>query len=327
MPVYGDPYVNQLGDSIARWAVDAAAAAVLYLFHFISRPTDTIFAVVTPAYNRVLAMSLLVAGGVIAVALMERILGGDRGAGGEVVVRTVAACAAAMVGLPLMRYGVGYADLIATTWNGDVVGGASTLVNQVGPAYHTGGGQALGSTLGLFIAAFLTVLLAVLVHLELVLRAALLALTTTLLPLACIAAIWPRLTGMLTHMVGFLIALLLSKFVVATAVYLGFAMVVQAYATGPDATGALLTGLATLTAAVLAPVVLFQGIRFAEPGVAHATRGFMFSGGRGVGAAGRVAARQLSRVGSHGRRGAPQHDAPFAGGSADLAEPAGGRFD
>ena len=282
MPVYGDPYVNQLGDSIARWAVDAAAAAVLYLFHFISQPTDTIFAVVTPAYNRVLAMSLLLAGGVIAVALIERILGGGRGAGPEVVIRTVAACAAAMVGLPLMRYAVGDADLIATVWNGDVVGGASTLVNQVGPAYHAGSGQAFGSALGLFVAAFLTVLLAVLVHLELVLRAALLALTTTMLPLACISAIWPRLTGTLTHMVGFLVALLLSKFVVATAVYLGFAMVVQAYSADPDATSTLLIGLATLTAAVLAPVVLFQGVRFAEAGAAHATRGFVFAAARGT---------------------------------------------
>ena len=282
MPVYGDQYVNQLGDSIARWAADAAAASVLYLFHFMAQPTDPIMSVVTPAYNRVLAMALLMAGSVIAFALMERVLGGDRGSGAEVVARTVAACAAAMVGLPLMQYAIHYSDLLATVWNGDVVGGASTLVNQVGPAYHPGAGGAFGSAMGLFLAALLTVLLAIFVHLELVLRAALLALTTTLLPLACIAAIWPRMAGTLRHMLGFLMALLLSKFVVATAVYLGFSMVVEAYGSSPDATGALLTGLATLTAAALAPLVLVQGIRFAEAGAAHATRGFGFAAARGA---------------------------------------------
>lgn len=152
----------------------------------------------------------------------------------------------------------------------------------------------------MFVAAFLTVLLAVLVHLELVLRAALLALTTTLLPVACIAAIWPRLTGTLTHMVGFLIALLLSKFVVATAVYLGFAMVVQAYSVGPDSTSALLTGLATLTAAVLAPVVLFQGVRFAEAGAAHASRGFVVAAARGATGSTRAVGARL-RLGYFGR--------------------------
>jgi hypothetical protein len=301
VPVYGDPYVNQLGDSIARWAVDAAAAAVLYLFHFISQPTDTIFTVVTPAYNRVLAMSLLLAGGVIAVALMERILGGDRGAGAEVVIRTLAACAAAMVGLPLMRYAVGYSDLLATAWNSDVVGGASALLNQVGPAYHAASGQAFGSALGLFLTALLTVLLAIVVHLELVVRAALIALTTTMVPLVCVMAIWPRLAGTVRHMVGFLVALLLSKFVIATAVYLGFAMVVHAYSAGTDLTSALVTGLATLTMAALAPAILFQGIRFAEAGAAHATRGFMLGTGRGV-AAGVGHARIMAWTASRVRR-------------------------
>lgn len=289
-----DQYVNQLGDSFARWAMDAAAASILYLFQYISKPTDPIFDVLTPAYNRVLALSLLIAGAVIAFALMERIFGGDKGAGVTVVGRTLAACAAAMLGLPLMRYAVTYSDLIATVWNSDVYAGASQLVTGISPAFHVGAGQALGSTLGLFIAAFLIVLLAVLVHLELVLRAALLALTTTLLPLVCVMAIWPRLSRALTHMVGFILALLLSKFVVATAIYLGFAMVVHSYYMSPDPSVALLTGLATLTAAAFAPLVLVQGIRFAESGAAAATRGFSFGAGRTVTRVGTWGTRRLS---------------------------------
>jgi len=268
-----DQVVAQISGSIARAAVDAAGAAVLYLFTYISQPTEPIFATLSPAYNRVLAMSLLVVGAIAAFALVERILGGHRGAGPEVVVRTLAACAIAMVGLPLMRYAVGYADLLATVWNADVLAGGNSLLNRVGPAYHTGGGQAIGSALGLILAAVLTVLLAILVHIELVLRAALLVVTTTLLPLACVMAIWPRMAGTLTHMVGFLLALLLSKFVVATAVYLGFEMVVASVTANGDPTSALMTGLATLGAAAFAPLLLIQGIRFAEASAGHAARG------------------------------------------------------
>ena len=267
-----DQVVTHFADSVARWAVDAAAAAVVYLFQYISRPTEPIFTTLSPAYDRVLAMALLVVGAVAAFALIERILGGRRGAGPEVVVRTLAACAMAMVGLPLMRYAVGYADLLATVWNGDVLGAGNSLLNQVGPAYHASAGQALGSALGLILAAVLTVLLAILVHIELVLRAALLVVTTTLLPLACVMAIWPRMAGTLTHMVGFLLALLLSKFVVATAVYLGFEMVVQSVTVGGDPTSALMTGLATLAAAAFAPLLLIQGVRFAEASAGHAPR-------------------------------------------------------
>ena len=316
-----DQYVNQLGDSFARWAMDAAAASILYLFQYISKPTDPIFDVLAPAYNRVLALSLLIAGAVIAFALMDRVLGGDKGAGVTVVGRTLAACAAAMFGLPLMRYAVTYSDLIATVWNVDVYSGASKLVTGISPAFHSGSGPALGSALGLFIAAFLTVLLAVLVHLELVLRAALLALTTTLLPLVCVTAIWPRLSRALTHMLGFIVALLLSKFVVATAVYLGFAMVVHSYATSPDASVALLTGLATLTAAVFAPLVLVQGIRFAESGAAAATRGFSFGAGRTVTRAGTWGTRTLRGVQGVARTGASRTGQASAGAHAGPDEP------
>src|SRR5258708_40031643 len=108
-----DQVVAQISGSIARAAVDAAGAAVLYLFTYISQPTEPIFATLSPAYDRVLAMALLVVGAIAAFALVERILGGQRGAGPEVVVRTLAACASALAGRPLMPFPVRYADLPA----------------------------------------------------------------------------------------------------------------------------------------------------------------------------------------------------------------------
>lgn len=294
---YGDQLVTNLAESLAKLAMESATASVLYLFYFINKPTDVVFATITPAYNRVLALSLLIAGGVVAFALMERLMGGHKGAGAEVVVRTLAACSAAMLGLPLMRYAVYYADLLATVWNQDILGNAGSIVTQVGPVYQSGTTHALGSTLGLLLVAALTLLLAVLVHVELVLRSALIVLTTTLLPLACVMSIWPRLAGTLTHMVGFIVALLLSKFVVATACYLGYAMAVQGFQSGTDPSGALSTGIATLAAAALAPIVLLQGIRFAEAGAAHASRGFSFGVARGIGQLGTRLGRQLPQGG------------------------------
>lgn len=294
---YSDQIVNNWLESLARLAMDSASLSVLFLFKYINQPTDPVFVTIAPAYNRVLALSLLIAGGVIAFALMERLLGGRRGSGAEVIVRTLAACSAAMLGLSMMRYAVYYADLLATVWNNDVLSGANSVVSQVGPVYQAGTPHALGSTLGMIIVAGITLLLAVLVHVELVLRSALIVLTTTLLPLACIAAIWPRLAGTLTHMLGFIFALLLSKFLVATACYLGYAMVVQSFQSGSDPTGALSTGIATLAAAALAPVVLLQGIRFAEAGAAHASRGFSFGVARGIGSVGTRLSSQLPKVG------------------------------
>jgi hypothetical protein len=273
-----DPFVTSLTDGLARWAGEAAAAAILYLFHYISQPTDPVFATLTPVYNRILAMSLLIVGAVVAFALLERVLGGRRGAGAEVVLRTLLACGASMVGLALIRYAVNLSDLIATVWNSDVYLGANRLVGALTPARSPG--QAFGSALGLMLTAILTVFLAILVHIELILRAALLTLTTAFLPLACIAAIWPRLVGVVAHMLGFLVALLLSKFVMATAIYIGFAMVVQASMQSGDPTGALVTGVGTLIAAALSPLILFQGIRFAEASAGHAVRGFTLGAGR-----------------------------------------------
>jgi hypothetical protein len=90
---------------------------------------------------------------------------------------------------------------------------------------------------------------------------------------------------------------------VATAIYLGFAMLIRSYAGGSDPSAALLTGLATLTAAAFAPVVLVQGIRFAEAGGAHAARGFAAASLRtattaGGGLAPRLASLAATRTGA-----------------------------
>jgi hypothetical protein len=111
---------------------------------------------------------------------------------------------------------------------------------------------------------------------------------------------------------------------VATACYLGYAMVVQAFLSGSDQTGALSTGIATLAAAALAPAVLLQGIRFAEAGAAHAGRGFSFGVARGIGSVGSRVSRRLPRGAIRrvarpltSRRVARSHDSGSGSANAD----------
>src|SRR5207244_4914588 len=72
--------------------------------------------------------------------------------------------------------------------------------------------------------AMLISFLALVVYLELIVRAALILTITAFVPLVCVLAIWPRLAGGAVHLAEFVMGLLLSKFVVATAFFIGISM-------------------------------------------------------------------------------------------------------
>ena len=76
--------------------------------------TEPSFTAIGPAYNRMLAIALLLAGAFISAAVAERVLGGPKGAGWNVIPRTVAACMAAFAGLGVVEYLAHYASLMAT---------------------------------------------------------------------------------------------------------------------------------------------------------------------------------------------------------------------
>jgi hypothetical protein len=73
---------------------------------------------------------------------------------------------------------------------------------------------------------------------------------------------------------------LLSKFVVATAVFVGFTLVVQGVH-GPGAYGSnvMVMGIAVLAVAALAPLALFQGLRFGHHAGAPVARSWTFAAG------------------------------------------------
>jgi hypothetical protein len=80
-----DPYasaVEQYVVAVAQWAVADARAGLISLMSSFGSSTEPDFNSIAPVYNRVLAIALLVTGAIIAVALMERILGGTAASAG-----------------------------------------------------------------------------------------------------------------------------------------------------------------------------------------------------------------------------------------------------
>jgi len=228
-----------------------------------------------------LAISLLLLGAIVAMALVERIAWGSLGTGLALIPRVVAATFVAYAGLGVVKYLAGYAALLATVWSPDFTHLSKILIHSVAVSdavAQSGGSGSHVSTFGLIVTALTVSLLAVMVHLELIIRSALILTVTAFVPLVCVLSIWPRLAGAATQLASFMIGLLLSKFVVATAVYIGFRLVVVALVAPTDTDTTenwMASGVAVLLIAALSPLVLFQAVRIGHASAGQVARGWV----------------------------------------------------
>jgi hypothetical protein len=265
-----DQIVNQVGISVANWSTAMAVSSVKWLLASLGQSTEPDLAAIVPVYDRMLAISLLLVGGVIALALIERVGWGSLGTSLAVVPRVIAATFVAYTGLSLVKYVAGYAELLATAWSPDFNQLTDTLMRHVAASdaatlAATSGAHV--STFGLIVTALTLSCLTVVVHLELVVRSALILTITSFVPLVSVMSIWPRLAKAATTLSEFLIGLLLSKFVVATAVFVGFRLVVAALVSPTDTDTTenwMASGVAVLLIAAFSPVVIFTSLRFAH---------------------------------------------------------------
>jgi hypothetical protein len=306
-----DQWVNQIMISIANWSTAAAVASIQWLLTSLGQSTEPDLSVIVPIYDRMLAVAPLLLGTVMALALIERIAWGSLGAGLSLIPRVVAATFGAFAGLSIVKYIAGYAALLATTWTPDFKSLNSLLIHSVAVSDTVvahGGATHHVSTFALIATAIAVSSLTVLVHLELVVRSALILTVTAFVPLVCVLSIWPRLAGATTTLCEFLIGLLLSKFVVATVVYIGFRLVVVALTSTVDTDTTenwMASGFAVLLIAAFSPVVIFSALRFAHTSAGLVARGWagtavsMAPAGKFLGSA-RNALRPLTR--SAGRR-------------------------
>lgn len=273
--------VNSVTIAVANWSTAMAVASVRWLIASLGQSTEPDLTAIVPVYNRMLAISLLVLGAVVALALIERIAWSAQGTGLSLIPRVVAATFFAYSGLAAVKYVAGYAALLATAWTSDFGSLTATLMHSVAVSdavAQSGGAGPHVSSFGLIVTACTLSFLTVVVKLELAIRSALILTVTSFVPLIAVISIWPRLAGAATQLASFLVGLLFSKFVVATAVYVGFRLVVLALASPSDTDATenwMASGVAVLLIAALSPIAIFQAVKIGHASAGQVARGWV----------------------------------------------------
>jgi hypothetical protein len=264
-------YVNQIVQAISTWAIKDALWGISNLMHSFGDATEPDFTALVPIYNRVLAISLLILGAVVAFGIIERIFGGEHGLDLSVVPRVVGCVFFAYSGLAIVQYATVHAALLGHAWDKELSAASPNAIVSAGSVDPS---QIHLNVVALILMALLISFLALVVYLELIVRAALVLTITAFVPLVCVLAIWPRLAGGALHLAEFVIGLLLSKFVVATAFVVGLSLLPAVLGVAPHNGKAawMASGFAVLLITAISPVALFSGIKFAHGTAGRVTR-------------------------------------------------------
>src|SRR5438128_3443810 len=148
--------VNSMAVAIANWSTAMAVASVRWLIASLGQATEPDLAAIVPIYDRMLAISLLIVGAIIAMALIERIAWSAQGTGLSLIPRVIAACFFAYAGLSAVKYVAGYAALLATAWTPDFTNMSGALMHSVAVSdavAQSGGTGPHVSTFGLIVTA------------------------------------------------------------------------------------------------------------------------------------------------------------------------------
>ncbi len=257
-------YAAQIMQAITSWAIKDALWGISNLVHSFGDSTEPDFLALVPVYNRVLAISLLILGAVVAFGIIERIFGGQLGVGLAVVPRAVACVFFAYSGLAIVQYATVHAALLSHAWDKDLT---PALNSSLAAGTTVDPSQIHLNVVALILMALLISFLALVVYLELIVRAALVLTIAAFVPLVCVLAIWPRMAGGAVHMAEFMVGLLLSKFVVATAFVVGLSLLlpgVLGVAPNHGKADWMASGFAVLLITAISPVAIFAGIKFAH---------------------------------------------------------------
>src|SRR5438309_4739385 len=126
-----DQIVNQVGISVSNWSTAMAVESIKWLLASLGQSTEPDLAVIVPVYDRMLAISLLLTGGIVALALIERVAWGSLGTSLAIVPRVVAGTFFAYSGLSVVKYVAAYSALLATAWSPDFSKLTDTLLQHV----------------------------------------------------------------------------------------------------------------------------------------------------------------------------------------------------
>ncbi len=265
-------YAAQIVQAITQWAIKDALWGISNLMHSFGDATEPDFTALVPVYNRVLAISLLILGAVVAFGIVERIFGGQLGLDLSVVPRVILCVFFTYSGLAIVQYATVHAALLGHAWDKEL---SAANPNAVASAGSLDVSQIHLNVVALILMALLISFLALVVYLELIVRAALVLTITAFVPLVCVLAIWPRMAGGAVHLAEFVIGLLLAKFVVATAFVVGLSLLLPAVLGEAPNNGKadwMASGFAVLLITAVAPIALFQGIKFAHGAAGNVAR-------------------------------------------------------
>jgi hypothetical protein len=260
----GQSIVHSLFSVAVGWVAASMDWVYGELAAFLSKTSDpgTVGAVAVPEFRRLLIVAPVVA----VCAAIVTVLSGLRRGDGEFMVREMALAA------PIIVIGIGAAPALATLTlravdelcavaapnASNVVGAIAKRVDEV-PGGVPGFGALVLETAG--------VLGAVLLWFELVVRDAVLALLLALAPVVVAAGLWRPARRLAVRLVETFVAAALAKFVVVVALSMG--ALALAHGTG----FVLVTGVAVVLLAALAPFAVLRLVPLIELSAIHAVSG------------------------------------------------------
>jgi hypothetical protein len=270
----------------------------------------------------------------VLLAVIGELVAGDLGASAGRIIRDLCLAVLGMAATVVVAVKlVDLTDALSAAVLGGADGDAVRFLTGFGVGAHNTTAGFSTTVIGLVV-----VVAALLVWVELLIRSALIYLLVALAPLAFAAMTWPAARVVLRRTLELLVAIIVSKFVIAVALAVGAAALGGAGEHDPGAgvgtvaatsLGALLSGGAVLALAAFSPFVVLKLIPFAEAAVvAHGISRGPVRGAQS-GASTVFYAQSLGRLaggrsGSGGGRSAPAAPGGPATGNGTAA--AGGRL-
>lgn len=329
---------DQVAEGIANWVLEAVAFFVEGTVRFLLESgspnlTAAWFSGAGSPFATVRDIAALMLLGFLFLGLIQGLLAGDIGG---MVRRMAVDLPGAIIGMAATTVVVDRLLLLTDAMS------AAVLQNADGQALHflSGFGVAVAGLNGGFAAVLLglvAIIAGFLVWVELMIRSVMVYVIVAMSPLAFAATVWPAAKGVLRRMVELLIAIILSKLVIAIAISVGVASLSGAgTATAPTDSapvdelaagmGNLFVGTAILAMAAFAPFMLLKLIPMAE--AALAAQGVSRSPVRGAQTAmsNVYYAQSMSRLAGLSTKptlgAAQQSGAPWAVGASSTGAPA-----
>jgi type IV secretion system protein TrbL len=251
-------------DHVDKFLVDGVVTALGWLRQSLLSPSlEPNWRVVNPAYSEMtmLALGLVIA--FVALALLEHMAGGVRGAGPSVLSRLIAAVMVAMAGLPLIAWFVQGIDAIAGLWTSSMGSAITLVLDRMTSMLQSHTGSGVPEAAAIAILALFALLTTLLVVAWLVLRLVLVQALVVFLPLVAVMAIYPRTGGAARRMGEYLASLVLTKLAMVIFMSVGFQILAFGLQGVPDwlaiTSATVLLGMVAFT-----PWALLRGVHLAE---------------------------------------------------------------